>query len=145
MSLAASAAPTRSSASGADCANSMDEARRAQLLAELLAEEFGDVGLVVDDQDQRAHARGSRARQDDGELRVRARLGRNLDRPAMLLDDDVVAEREAEPGAFAGGLGGEERIEHFRLHLVGNAGPVVANGDLDAGPRSRVEAAIVGS
>ena len=50
----------------------------------------------------------------------------------MLLDHDVVAEREAEPGAFAGGLGGEERIEHFRLHLVGNAGAVVADGDLDA-------------
>ena len=32
------------------------EARRAQFLAELLAEEVGDVGLVVDDQDQRAHA-----------------------------------------------------------------------------------------
>ncbi len=31
------------------------EARRAQLLAELLAKELGDVGLVVDDQDQRAH------------------------------------------------------------------------------------------
>ena len=101
MRLALSAAPTRSSASGARLREFHVEARRAQFLAELLAEEVGDVGLVVDDQDQRAHARGSRARQDDGELRVGPRLGRNLERPAMLLDDDVVAERQAEPGAFA--------------------------------------------
>ena len=132
MSLAASAAPTRCKASGALCANSMTKRDGAQLFAELLAEELGDVRLVVDDQDQRAHVLRSGARQHDGELRVRAGLGRNLDRPAMLLDHDIVAEREAEPGAFAGGLGGEERIEHLRLHLVGNPGSVVANGDFDA-------------
>ena len=32
----------------------------------------------------------------------------------MLLDDDVVAERQAEPGALARRLGGEERIDRTR-------------------------------
>ena len=73
-------------------------------------------------------------RQHDRELGERARLGRDLDRPAMLLDDDVMAKRQAKPGALARGLGGEERIEHFRLHLVGDAGAVVANRDFDACP-----------
>ena len=50
----------------------------------------------------------------------------------MLLHDDVVAERQAEAGAFAGGLGREERIEHLLLHLGRNAGAVVADPDLDA-------------
>ena len=59
MSFAASAAPTRCSASGAALRELHREARRAQILAELLAEEIGDVRLVVDDQDQRAHASGS--------------------------------------------------------------------------------------
>ena len=53
MRLAPSAAPTRSSASGADWANSISK-RRATM--ELLAEEVGDVGLIVHDEDQRVHA-----------------------------------------------------------------------------------------
>ena len=56
MSVAVSAEPTRSRASAHALREFHDEARRAQFLAELLAEEFGDVGFVVDDQDQRAHA-----------------------------------------------------------------------------------------
>ena len=114
-----------------------EEARRAQLLAELLAKKFGDVGLVVDDQDQRAHG--------PAPLRGRTMVNcayepgsvEDLERPAMLLDDNVVAKREAESSAFAGRLGGEERIEHFRLHLVRNAGAVVADGDLDIDRRGR--------
>ena len=50
----------------------------------------------------------------------------------MLLDDDVVAERQAEAGPFAGRLGREERIEHLLLHLGRDAGAVVADPDLDA-------------
>jgi hypothetical protein len=34
-------------------------------------------------------------------------------RAAVLLGDDVVADRKPEPGAFAGGLGGEERLEQL--------------------------------
>src|SRR5271156_6143684 len=50
----------------------------------------------------------------------------------MLLDDDVVAQRPAEPGTFAGRLGGEERIENLRLDVGRNASAVVANLDLHA-------------
>ena len=62
MSSSLSASPTRPAPPCADCANSMTKRDGAQLPAELLAEQFGDVGLVVDDQDQRAHACGSRLR-----------------------------------------------------------------------------------
>ena len=50
----------------------------------------------------------------------------------MLLDDDIVAQRQAEASAFAGRLGGEEWIEHFFLHLGWDAGAIVANPDLHA-------------
>ena len=49
----------------------------------------------------------------------------------MLLDDDVVADRQAKSRALAGGLGREERIEHLFLHLGRNAGAVVADRDFD--------------
>jgi hypothetical protein len=48
----------------------------------------------------------------------------------MLLDDDVMTDRQAQPGSFAGWLGCKERIEHFLLHLGRNAGAVVADPDL---------------
>jgi hypothetical protein len=50
--------------------------------------------------------------QPHGELGECARFALHGDRAAMLLGDDVVADR-AEPGAFAGRLGGEERLEQF--------------------------------
>ena len=50
----------------------------------------------------------------------------------MLLDDDVVADREAESGTLARGLGGEKRIEHLFPHLGRNTTAVVANLDFDA-------------
>ena len=115
------------------------EAPGAEVAAELLAKQQLDVRLVVDHQDEQAHCltsssreRGRRARQHDPEFGELAGLGVDLDRAGMLLHDDVVAEREAEAGPFAGGLGREERIEHLRLHLGRDAGAVVANPDLDA-------------
>ena len=50
----------------------------------------------------------------------------------MLLDNDVMADGEAQPGAFASRLGCKEGIEHLLLHLGRNTGAVVANPDLDA-------------
>ena len=50
----------------------------------------------------------------------------------MLLDDDVVADGQAKPSPFSGGLRREERIEHLFLHLGRNAGAVVADPDFDA-------------
>jgi len=50
----------------------------------------------------------------------------------MLLDNDVVTDRETEAGAFPGGLGREEGIEHLLLHLGWNTSAVIANSDLDS-------------
>ena len=49
----------------------------------------------------------------------------------MLLGDDFVADRQPEPGAFAGRLRGEERLEELVPDLVGNADAVVAHPHLD--------------
>src|SRR6516162_1425042 len=73
------------------------------------------------------------ARQSDHE-NGRARLALDVDRAAVLLDYDVVAERQAKPGAFACRLRGEEWIEHFLFDMVRNAGPIVLYRDLDAVP-----------
>src|SRR5262245_45754234 len=56
----------------------------------------------------------------------------DLDRPRMLLHDDVVSDRQAQAGAFSGWFGRKERIEHLLLYLGRNARAVVANPDLYA-------------
>ena len=50
------------------------------------------------------------AGQPDGEADSFARSGLDLDRASVLLDD-AVADRKAEAGPLADGLGGEERVE----------------------------------
>ena len=50
----------------------------------------------------------------------------------MLLDDDVMTDRETKPGPFSRRLRREERIEHFVLHLGWYPGAIVPNPDLDA-------------
>ena len=42
----------------------------------------------------------------------------------MLLHDDVVTDRQAEPGAFSGRFGCEEWIEHLFLHFRGMPVPL---------------------
>src|SRR5262245_39385213 len=72
--------------------------------------------------------RGS-ARQNHPYFRELARLRIDLDRPAMLFDDDIVADGKAKAGAFPGRLCCEERVEHLLHHLGWNAGAVVADPD----------------
>jgi hypothetical protein len=67
----------------------------------------------------------ARSRQHDAEFGELPGLGVYLDRPTMLFHDDVVAHGQPEPGAFAGRLGGEERVEHLLLHVRRNPGAVV--------------------
>src|SRR5205085_1214019 len=71
------------------------------------------------------------ARQPYDELGEGARLALDHDRAAMLLRDDVVADRQTEPGALPGRLGGEEGLEQLVLDLRRNADAVVAHLDLD--------------
>ena len=53
------------------------------------------------------------------------------DRSAMLLGDDVPADRQAEPGALAGRLGREEWLQQLFPELGRDAGAVVAHTDFD--------------
>src|SRR6266481_2298903 len=70
-------------------------------------------------------------RQADRELGELAKRAVDLDRAAMLLGDDVVADRQAEAGSFAGRLGREEGLEQFVAEFGWDAGAVVAHPDLD--------------
>src|SRR5262249_18800096 len=54
-------------------------------------------------------------------------FSKDLDRAAMLLDDDVVTDGETKPGTLSGRLRREEWIEHLLLHVSRNTGSVVAN------------------
>src|SRR5213082_1616242 len=70
-------------------------------------------------------------RQAQDELGELPRLAVDRDRPAMLLRDDVVADREAKASALACRLGGEERLEQLVAVLGRDADSVVAHPDLD--------------
>src|SRR5580700_7769990 len=72
-----------------------------------------------------------RARQVDREFGELADSAVDLDRAAMLLGDDVPADRQTEAGALAGRLGGEERLKQLVPDLGRNAGAVVADADFD--------------
>ncbi len=56
-----------------------------------------------------------------------ADLAGDLD-PTFVLFDDAIHRGQAEPGALAGALGGEERLENARQNLRRNAHPGVAHG-----------------
>src|ERR1700733_8040849 len=72
------------------------------------------------------------SRQYDSKFGEFAGLGVDLYGSAVLLDDDVMTDGQAQSGSFTGGLGCKERIEHLLLHLGRHAGAVVADPDLDA-------------
>ena len=56
-----------------------------------------------------------RARQNDPKFGELTGLRIDLNRPAMLLDDDVVTNGKAQPSPFTGRLGRKERVEQFSL------------------------------
>src|SRR5262249_15847622 len=49
----------------------------------------------------------------------------------MLLDDDVVTDREAKACALASWLSCKEWVEHLFFHVRRNTGPVIADSDFD--------------
>src|SRR6266446_7831137 len=71
------------------------------------------------------------SRQADRELGELAGNAVDFDRAAMLLGDDVVADRQAEAGALAGRLRREEGLEQFVTMFGRDPGAVVAHPDLD--------------
>src|SRR3984957_2303697 len=77
-------------------------------------------------------ARGCHARKNHLEFGEFAGASIDLDRSGVLLDDNVVAQREAKTGSFAGGLGRKERIEYLLPYLGKNTDTIVAHPDLDA-------------
>src|SRR3954464_829720 len=71
------------------------------------------------------------ARQADRELGVGVLFTCHLDRAAMLLRDDVVADRQAQTSAFACRLGREERLKELVPDLARDASAVVAHSHFD--------------
>ena len=49
--------------------------------------------------------------------------------PRVLLDDDIVADGEAESGAFSGRFGRKERIKHLVLNVRRNTCSVIPDRD----------------
>ena len=83
--------------------------------------------VTLDPNDKR-----SRSRQNDPKFGELARLCIDLYSPAMLLDDDVVTDGEAQPSPFTSRLCRKERVEQLVLHFGGYTGAVVPNPDFDA-------------
>src|SRR5215469_14503374 len=71
-------------------------------------------------------------RQANGELGKGSWLTLDGDRAAVLLRDDVVADREAQAGALTSRLGRKERLEQLVPDLGWDAGAVVLYPHLDA-------------
>ena len=69
--------------------------------------------------------------QSNDELGEFAELGFDVDPAAMLLDDDVMGHREAEPRPFPGWLGREKGIEHLLSDFGRDADSVVADSNFD--------------
>src|SRR5215472_3211084 len=69
--------------------------------------------------------------QANRELGERPRPALDGDCAAVLLRDDVIADREAQSRALAGGLGREERLEQLVPDLGWDAGAVVPYPHLD--------------
>src|SRR4051812_6823928 len=93
--------------------------------------------------------------QADRELGAGARFALDRDCPSVLLGHDVVADRQAETGPFAGRLRRKERLEQLVSDLGRDAGAVVAHRDRDRlilsarrhrkGRAERAVAAVAGS
>src|SRR5436190_10693938 len=58
-------------------------------------------------------------------------LGINLDRTTMLFHHDVVAHRQAKPGALASRFGRRKGIEYLLFYLRRNSHAIVADADFD--------------
>ena len=86
---------------------------------------------------------GQVARQVDLEGRSLARLAVDIDETVVLLDH-AVDRGQAQSGAFAHFLGGEERFEEMSLGLLVHAAAVIAHGqqDIFAGDKTRVIGAV---
>ena len=119
--------------------------RLDQIVAALLQRHGGEVAdhFLVFHQQDRLDARAGGAlgtdhdagdghrllgrRQKDAERRAFPRLADHVDVPLVLLDD-AVDDGQAQAGALAEFLGGEERLEDARLHFAAHAAASVGHG-----------------
>src|ERR1700751_3126493 len=76
--------------------------------------------------------RTSASRQSPRELGEVTALAIERDGTTVLLRYDLVADRQSKPGALAGRLGREERLEHLVPVLWRNAYAIVRHPDLEA-------------
>ena len=109
-----------------------------------------DIGFIIDNQNADTHADLQMccgvlsAGQADSEFSQRSRFALHRDRAAMLLGDDVVADRQTQLRTLAGRLGGKERLEQLVLDLGRDAHAVVTHPNLDRVAISRVFTARTG-
>ena len=66
-------------------------------------------------------------RQRDDELGEGPHLGARREGAAVALGHDVLGKPQAQPGAFAGRFGSEERVKNLIHHLRRNARAIVAH------------------
>src|SRR5262245_55965168 len=114
-----------------------------ELLVPNLLRARGDIAgkvadaLQISGYDPRSHPSSgfsdeiSRTRQSDANLGELSGRRIDLNRPAILLDQNVVANGKAKACALPGRLGGEERIDNLYLHVGRNASAVIADRDFN--------------
>ena len=77
------------------------------------------------------------AGENQNELRKVVHFAFDPETARMLMHDRVVAQRQAESGSLARGLGGEEGIEDLVDDVLGNSGAVVHTWISTLSPQSR--------
>ena len=87
----------------------------------------------------------TRARQDDPDFRELTGLRLDLDRAAMLLNDDVVTDGQAKPSTFAPGLVVKNGLNIFSFTSGGMPEPLSRIVISTRSPRFLVSATRVGS
>ena len=71
------------------------------------------------------------ARQANRKFSKYSFLGIDREGAVVALGHNIVRERQAQPGAFSGGLDGKEGFENILPHGLRNAGAVVVDFDFD--------------
>src|SRR5215469_365143 len=92
----------------------------------------GDVAGELGTSSHFSRHRMSASRQPHRKLREVTDFAVDRDGAAVLLGYDLVADRQPEPGALAGRLGREERLEQLVPVFQGNTDAIVTHPDFDA-------------
>jgi hypothetical protein len=127
------------------------KAARAEVAPELLTEQNLDISLIVNHENEQGHApfpdlfADAAARSRTIRNSVNSGLRIDLNRPAMLLDDDVVTDGQAQPVPSPAGLVVKNGLNSFSFASGGIPVPLSRIRISTLLPRFLVVAASVGS